>query len=64
MNMLKRTSVATSRDVPLPKDVFVTLTPESMRASITMIVTVPIILVYPFFQRYFTQGIMLGAIKG
>lgn len=64
MNMLKRTSVATSRDVPLPKDVLVTLTPESMRASITMIVTVPIILVYPFFQRYFTQGIMLGAIKG
>jgi len=64
MNTLKSTTVTSSRDVPLPRDVLVTLTPESLRAAITMIVTIPIVCVYPFFQRHFTQGIMLGAVKG
>jgi putative aldouronate transport system permease protein len=29
-----------------------------------MIVTIPILLVYPFLQRYFVKGILIGAIKG
>lgn len=40
------------------------VTPGSIRMAITMVVTVPIILVYPFVQRFFVKGIMLGAIKG
>ncbi|ALS27873.1 sugar ABC transporter permease [Paenibacillus sp. 32O-W] len=40
------------------------MTPESLRAAITILVTTPIILIYPFFQKHFTQGIMLGSIKG
>jgi len=40
------------------------VTPESIKMTITMIVTIPIMLVYPFLQRYFVKGIMLGAIKG
>jgi putative aldouronate transport system permease protein len=40
------------------------LTPESIKMSTTMIVTFPILLIYPFMQRYFVKGIMLGAIKG
>ena len=32
-------------------------------ASITLSMT-PMLVVYPFIQRFFTQGIMLGAVKG
>ncbi|GGD49131.1 carbohydrate ABC transporter permease [Paenibacillus nasutitermitis] len=42
----------------------VTLTPTSVQMSITMVATIPIILVYPFLQRFFLKGLMLGAVKG
>ena len=40
------------------------LTTTSVRAATTMIVTVPIVMVYPFFQKYFISGITIGAVKG
>lgn len=40
------------------------ITPRSIKMTMTMVVTLPIIFVYPFAQRYFVKGIMLGAIKG
>ncbi|NLD87394.1 MAG: carbohydrate ABC transporter permease [Clostridiales bacterium] len=36
----------------------------SLRMTVTMIVTIPMLFVYPFFQKYFVKGIMIGAIKG
>ncbi|WP_019635820.1 carbohydrate ABC transporter permease [Paenibacillus fonticola] len=36
---------------------------ESIRMAVTMVATIPIILVYPFVQKYFVKGIMVGAIK-
>ncbi len=41
-----------------------TVTPASMRAAITIVASVPILVVYPFVQRYFTKGVTLGATKG
>ncbi|MCL2377959.1 MAG: carbohydrate ABC transporter permease [Defluviitaleaceae bacterium] len=39
-------------------------TPTSVRMTITMVVTLPILFVYPFFQKYFVKGMMIGAVKG
>lgn len=39
------------------------ISPESVKMAITIIVTVPILLVYPFLQRYFVKGMTLGAVK-
>ncbi|MBS5884479.1 MAG: carbohydrate ABC transporter permease [Clostridium sp.] len=37
--------------------------PESIKMAITMVATVPILLVYPFVQKYFVSGMTLGAVK-
>lgn len=41
-----------------------TVTPDSIRMAATMVATLPIIMIYPFIQKYFVSGIMLGAVKG
>ncbi|MCD9023143.1 carbohydrate ABC transporter permease [Cohnella silvisoli] len=39
------------------------VTPQAIRAAMTIVVTVPILVVYPFLQKYFIQGMTVGAIK-
>ncbi|MNZ95095.1 L-arabinose transport system permease protein AraQ [compost metagenome] len=43
---------------------FRTLSPVTLRAAVTMVVTLPIVFIYPFLQKYFVGGITLGAVKG
>ncbi|OPJ63537.1 carbohydrate ABC transporter permease [Clostridium oryzae] len=40
-----------------------TVSPESIRMAITIVATVPILVVYPFLQKYFVSGMTLGAVK-
>lgn len=40
-----------------------TITPTSIRAAVTIVASVPILVVYPFMQKYFVKGVTLGATK-
>ena len=44
-----------SKDVP---------TGETMKAAAIIVTTIPILVVYPFIQRYFVKGVTVGAVKG
>lgn len=37
---------------------------QSIRYAVIIVSTVPILMVYPFLQKYFVEGVMIGAIKG
>ena len=39
-------------------------TATSIRMTVTVVVVLPVMMIYPFFQRFFTKGIMIGAVKG
>lgn len=40
------------------------VTPKGLRMAMTVMTILPILAIYPVLQKYFTQGIMVGAIKG
>ncbi|MDR1398394.1 MAG: carbohydrate ABC transporter permease [Treponema sp.] len=48
----------------MPVEVSQALTPRTIQMTISMVVIFPILLVYPFLQRFFVKGIMIGAVKG
>ena len=47
-----------------PDDIQKLMNPTTVQMTVAMIVTIPVLFVYPIFQKHFTKGIMLGAVKG
>jgi len=41
----------------------VTISAETIRMTILIVTVMPIIFIYPFFQKYFIRGVMIGAVK-
>lgn len=41
----------------------IAITPESIKMAILVITVLPIVIIYPFTQKYFIRGMMLGSVK-
>ncbi len=41
-----------------------TLPSATVRMAIAVVAILPVIIIYPFFQKYFAKGIIMGAVKG
>lgn len=68
MKILENTSMSGSGDANQirnmdPNMAAKQVSPDSIKMAITMVTIVPIILVYPFVQKHFIQGMTLGAVK-
>jgi len=61
--MLNNISYLTS-NTSIPAEARRNLPSESARMAIAVIAIGPVIFAYPFFQRYFVQGLTIGAVKG
>lgn len=59
-NMVQSSS---SEAVSMSEAAAVTSTPEVLQAATVMFATIPILLIYPFIQKYFVQGTMVGSVK-
>jgi multiple sugar transport system permease protein/putative aldouronate transport system permease protein len=56
--------VKSSGNVSAVANLITMQTPTSIRMTISVIVVLPILFIYPMFQKYFVKGIMIGAVKG
>jgi putative aldouronate transport system permease protein len=57
--LVMRNLVQSARSLYVPP----TVVPQMVKAAVIIISIVPIVMVYPFIQKHFVKGIMLGAIK-
>ena len=57
-------SATEAQTATLSEAIEVTSTPEVLQAACIMFATIPIICIYPFLQKYFVKGVMIGAVKG
>ena len=59
---IKISASTTTTDIASARATSATAT--SIRMTVTVVVVIPVMMIYPFFQRFFTKGIMIGAVKG
>ena len=57
-------SATEAQTATLSEAIEITSTPEVLQAACIMFATLPIICIYPFLQKYFVKGVMVGAVKG
>jgi putative aldouronate transport system permease protein len=65
--LAKESSMTTITDSPPLQGVFqnrtAEVTPQAVKMAVIMTVTLPILFVYPFVQKYFVKGVLIGSVK-
>jgi putative aldouronate transport system permease protein len=65
--LAKESSMTTITDSPPLQGVFqnrtAEVTPQAVKMAVIMVVTLPILFVYPFVQKYFVKGVLIGSVK-
>lgn len=64
MQVINKNTVSATQAIVNMGGTGVTMTTESIQMAAMMVAVLPIICVYPFLQKYFVKGIMIGAVKG
>ncbi|MDQ0897843.1 MULTISPECIES: carbohydrate ABC transporter permease [unclassified Paenibacillus] len=64
LQILLRRIVITAEGDPLTAVPIEEQAPETLKAAIIMFTALPILVVYPFLQKYFVQGVLVGSLKG
>lgn len=59
-----RKLVVSNEDTALQTMMSASVTQESIKAAVIMFVTLPILVIYPFLQKYFVKGALIGSLKG
>lgn len=61
-NMIQTASV--SSELAVQSSVVQELPPETIKMAVVVVALLPIVAIYPFLQKYFMKGMLLGAVKG
>ncbi|NOU67753.1 ABC transporter permease subunit [Paenibacillus sp. LMG 31461] len=67
MQVVLRSMIQTpniSTELSLNSLVLDALPPETIKMAVVVVATLPMLIIYPFLQKYFVKGTMLGSIKG
>ncbi|MFH0071046.1 ABC transporter permease, partial [Peribacillus sp. NPDC056705] len=62
-NMIQTPNVSQELSITNPA-MLATLPPETVKMATVVVATLPMLIIYPFLQRYFVKGMLLGAVKG
>lgn len=62
-NMIRSQSLLAEMSQLNPEE-FTKLTPESIKSAGIVIMTLPMLIIYPFLQKYFVKGALIGSVKG
>ncbi|MFB6362804.1 carbohydrate ABC transporter permease [Paenibacillus elgii] len=57
-------SPAVSQELAVPQSALNAMPPETIKMATVVVAIVPVLIVYPFLQKYFVKGMLLGAVKG